>query len=90
MTRLYVVEIWKGHIQCLAQTAQPAKCIDKEGNVARELAIGKVCPHHHQMARKSRYDDQSSSHRLSAFCFHKNSTTRLRERNLLQEISMES
>ena len=38
--------------------------------------------------RKSKDDDQSMSHRLSAFCLHKNSIIRLHGRKLLQEISM--
>ena len=34
MIRLNVVKVSKGHNQFLAKTLQPAKCIDKEGNVA--------------------------------------------------------
>ena len=63
MTGLCVLIVLKVHIQLLAKILQPAKCIDKEGNVAWKLAIGQVCTLHKQ---KSNDDDQSSSHRLSA------------------------
>ena len=44
MTRLCVLIVLKGHIQLLAKIFQPAKCIDKEGNVAWKIAISQVCP----------------------------------------------
>ena len=90
MTRLCVLVVFKGHIQFLAKILQPAKCIDKEGNVAWKLAIGQVCPLYKQKFRKSNDDDQSSSHRLSALCLCKKSTIRRHRRNLLQEIEMGS
>ena len=58
---MYVVKVLKGHIQFLA------KCLNKEENVAWKLAIGKVCPLHRQKVRKSKVDDQSSSHVLPDF-----------------------
>ena len=69
MTRLCVFIVLRGHIQLLAKILQPAKCIDKEGNVAWKLAIGQVCPLYKITVRKSDDDNQSSSHRLSALCF---------------------
>ena len=63
--------VLKGHIQLLAKILQPAKCLDKEGNVAWKLAIGQVCPLYKQKVRKLNDDDQSSSHRLSVLCFGK-------------------
>ena len=68
MTRLCVLKVLKGHIQLLDKIKQPAKSIDKEGNVAWKVAIGQVCPLHNQKVRKSNDDDQSSSHRPSALC----------------------
>ena len=68
MTKLSVLKVLKGHIQLLAEIYQPAKCIDKEGNVAWKVAIGQVCPLHNLKVRKSNDDDQSSSHRPSALC----------------------
>ena len=44
MTRLCVLKVLKGHIKFLAKIKQPAKCIDKEGNVALKVDIGQVCP----------------------------------------------
>ena len=44
MTRLYVVNVLKSHIQFLTKTYQPAKCIDKEGNVAGEMPSVKYAP----------------------------------------------
>ena len=88
MTRLYVVKVLKGHIQFLAKFLQPAKCIDKEGNVAWRLAFGQVFPLHRQKVRESKDDDQSSSYKLSAFCLRKKSTNRVHGGNLLQEIPM--
>ena len=82
--------VLNGHIQLLAKILQPAKCIDKEENVAWKLAIGQVCPLYKQKVRKSNDDDQSSSHRLSALCLCKKSTIRHHGRNLLQEIEMGS
>ena len=64
MTRLCVLIVLKGHIQFMAKIKQPAKCIDKEGNVALKLAIGQVCPLFKQKVRKSNDYDQSLSHRL--------------------------
>ena len=72
MNRLYVLIILKGHIQLLAKIFQPAKCIDKEGNVASKFVIGQVCPLYKQKVRKPNDNDQSSSHRLSALCLCKN------------------
>ena len=63
--------VLKGHIQLLAKILQPAKCIDKEENVAWKLATGQVCPLYKQKVRKSNDDDQSSSHRLSSLCLCK-------------------
>ena len=71
MTRLCVLIVLIGHIQILAKILQPAKCIDKEGNVAWKLAIGQVCPLYKRKVRKSNDDDQSSSHKLSALCCSK-------------------
>ena len=34
MIRMYVLKVLNGHIQNLAKSYQPAKYIDKEGNVA--------------------------------------------------------
>ena len=69
MTRLCVLTVLKGHIQLLAKILQPAKYIDKEGNVAWELAIGQIYPlFKQQKVRKLNDDDQSSSHRLSVLC----------------------
>ena len=65
MTRLCFLKVLKGHIQLLAKILQPAKCIDKEGNVAWKLAIGQVCPLYKQKVRKSNDDDQSSSQTVS-------------------------
>ena len=90
MTRLCFLIVLKGHIQLLAKILQPSKCIDKEGNVVWKLAIGQVCPLYKQKVRKSNDDDQSSSHRLSALCLCKKSTTSRHGRNLLQEIQMGS
>ena len=45
MTRLYAVKVLKGHIKFLAKTEHPAKCIDKEGNVAWELPSVKYGPY---------------------------------------------
>ena len=81
MTRLCVLKLLKGHIQRLAKIQQPAKCIDKEGNVALKVAIGQVCPLHNQNARKPNDDDQSSSHRQSALGLREKSTIRLHGRN---------
>ena len=53
MTRLYVVEILKDNIQFLTRSLQPAKCTDKKGNVALELAIGKVCHLHRQGGQRT-------------------------------------
>ena len=89
MTRLCVLKVLKGHFQLLAKIKQPAKCIDKGGNVAWKVAIGQVCPLHNQV-RKFNDDDQSSSHRPSALCLREKSTIILHGRNLLQEISMGS
>ena len=72
MTRLYVVKVLKSHILFLTKTKQPAKCIDKEGNVALTIAIGKVCPLHRQKVRKSKDDDQSLSYKQSSsICLRK-------------------
>ena len=93
MTRLCVLKVLKGHIRLLAKILQPAKCIDKEGNVAWEVAIGQVWPLYNQKVRKSNDDDQSSSHRPSILCLcekTQKSTIRHHGRNLLQEISMGS
>ena len=90
MTSLCVLKVLKGHIQLLAKILQPAKCIDKEGNVAWKVAIGQVCPLHNQKVKKSNDDDQSSSHRPSALCLREKSTIRLHGRNVLQDISMGS
>ena len=90
MARLCVLMALKGHIQLLAKILQPAKCIDKEGNVAWKLAIGQVCPLYKQKVRKSNDDDQSSLHRLSALYLCKKSTIRRHGRNLLREIEMGS
>ena len=90
MTRLCVLKVLKGHIQLLANILQPAKCIDKEGNVVPKVAIGQVCPLHNQKVRNSNGDDQSTSRRPSALCLREKSTIRLHGRNLLQEISMGS
>ena len=91
MTRLWVLIVLMGHIPLLAKILQPAKCIDKEGNVAWKLAIGQVCPLYKQKVKKSNDDDdQSSSHRLSALCLCKMSTIRRHGRNLLLEIEMGS
>ena len=90
MTRLCVLKVLEGHIQLLAKSIKPAKCIDKEGNVAWKVVIGQVCPLHNQKVRKSNDDDQGSSHRLSGLCLCDKSTNRLHGWNLLQEISMGS
>ena len=90
MTSLCVLKVLKGHIQLLAKILQPAKCIDKEGNVAWKVAIGQVCPLHNQKVKKSNDDDQSSSHRPSALCLREKSTIRHHGRNILQDISMGS
>ena len=72
MTKLCFLIALKGHIQLLAKILQPAKCIDKEGNVAWKLAIGQVCPLYKQKIRTlNDDDDQISSHRLSALCLCK-------------------
>ena len=68
MTRLCFLIVLKGHIQLLAKILHPAKCIDKEGNVAWKPTIGQVCPLFKLKVEKSNDDDQSSSHRLSALC----------------------
>ena len=44
MTRLCTLIVFKDHIQLLAKILQPAKCIDKEGNMTWKPAIGQVCP----------------------------------------------
>ena len=90
MTKLCVLKVLKGHIRLLAKIYQPAKCIDKEGNVAWKVAIGQVCPLHNQKVRKANDDDQNPSHRPSTLCLREKSTIRLHGRNLLQEISMGS
>ena len=90
MIRMYVLKVLNDHIQNVANSQQPAKCIDTEGNVAKNLDIGKVCPLLQQKARKVKDYDQSSSHRLSAFCFRKKSTIRFHGRNLLLESSIVS
>ena len=68
MTSLRVLKVLKGHTQLLAEILQPAKCIDKEGNVAWKVVIGQVRPLYNLKVRKSKDDDQSSSHRPSALC----------------------
>ena len=77
MIRLCVLNVFKDHIRLLAKILQPAKCIDKEGNVAWKVAIGQVCPLHNQKVRKSNDDDQSSSHRPSTLYLREKSTIRL-------------
>ena len=78
MTRLCFLKVLKGNIQLLAKILQPAKCIDKEGNVAWKLAIGQVCPLYKQKVRKSNDDDQSSSQTVSFMLVQKqhNQTSR--------------
>ena len=44
MTRLYVVKVLKSHIQFQTKTLQPAKCIDKGGNVAWKMSSVKYAP----------------------------------------------
>ena len=90
MTRLCVLKVLKGHSQLLVKIEQPAKCIDKEGNVVWKVAIGQVSPLHNQKVRISIDDDQSSSHRPSALCLREKSTIRPHGSHLLQEISMGS
>ena len=90
MTRLCVLKVLKGHIQLLAKIQQPAKYIDKEGNVTWKVAIGQVCPLHNRKVRKSNDDDQSSSNRPSALCLREKSTIRPHGKNILQEMSMGS
>ena len=90
MTRLYVVKVLKGHIKFLAKLYHPAKCIDNEENMARKPTTSQECPLHLQRVRKSKDADQSSSHRLSAFCLRNKITIRLHGRNLWQAISMGS
>ena len=90
MTRLHVVKVLKGYIQFLAKIYQSVNCLDKKGNMAWNLVIGKVCPLHQQRVRKLKDDDKSSSHISSNFCLFKKSTIRHPETNLLQEISMGS
>ena len=42
------MKVLEAHIQFLAKIDQTTQCIDKEGNVALKLGMGKVWPHHRQ------------------------------------------
>ena len=90
MTRLCFLIVLKGHIPLLAKMLHPAKCIDKEGNVAWKLTIGQVCPLYKQKVGKSNDDDQSSSHRLSALCLCTKEHNQTSWKELIAKIEMGS